>query len=144
MCAVCHTFDKGGPTRVGPNLYGIAGEQIAAVPGFNFSSALKGHKGTWTEQNLNDWLKNPDAFASGTYMTFPGIPSDSQRNDVVAYLESLQDGTSKDQAKRRSGGGERRAEVGPYRAASSRRVRAPAALPAVPDSNAAAPASATA
>lgn len=99
MCAVCHTFNKGGPTRVGPNLYGIAGEQIAGVPEFDFSSALKAHKGTWTDQNLKDWLKNPDAFAPGTYMTFPGIPSNSQRDDVVAYLESLRDDTSKDQAK---------------------------------------------
>jgi cytochrome c len=99
MCGACHTFDKGGSRRVGPNLYGIAGEQIADVPGFNFSSALKAHKGVWTEQNLNDWLKNPNAFAPGTYMTFPGVPSDSQRQDVIAYLESLKDNTGRNQAK---------------------------------------------
>ena len=26
-CAACHTFEKNGPNRVGPNLYGILGDK---------------------------------------------------------------------------------------------------------------------
>src|SRR5882757_7401868 len=69
-CAVCHTFDKGGATKIGPNLFGIVGEAIAEGKGYQFSDALKGKHGTWDVDTLNDWLYKPQAFAKGTKMTF--------------------------------------------------------------------------
>jgi cytochrome c len=89
-CAVCHTFDKGGQNRIGPNLFGIVGEPIAeGKGGFAFSDALKAHKGNWDVATLNDWLYKPQAFAKGTKMTFVGLPKAKDRADIVAYLESL-------------------------------------------------------
>jgi cytochrome c len=89
-CAVCHTFDKGGPNRIGPNLFGIVGEPIAGGKGgFAFSDALKAHKGTWDIATLNVWLFKPQAFAKGTKMTFVGLPKAKDRADLEAYLESL-------------------------------------------------------
>ncbi len=86
-CTTCHTFDKGGPNRVGPNLYGIVGDEIAhGRGGFAFSDALKAKGGTWTVDNLNAWLTNPQAFAKGTKMTFAGFPKAKDRADVIAYL----------------------------------------------------------
>jgi len=91
-CATCHTFDKGGPNRVGPNLYGIVGDEIAHDRGgYSFSAALKGKGGTWTIDNLNDWLFKPSNFAKGTKMTFVGLPKAKDRADVIAYLNSLSD-----------------------------------------------------
>jgi cytochrome c len=94
LCAACHTFDKGGPNRIGPNLYGVLGSPIAEDRGgFAFSSALQGKgKGqTWTLDNLNAWLFKPQQFAQGTKMTFIGLPKAEDRANVVAYLNSMSD-----------------------------------------------------
>jgi cytochrome c len=92
QCLACHTFAKGEPGKVGPNLYGVVGRQVASVPGFNYSSALKAMGGTWTFDALNKWLTDPRADVAGTMMTFAGIPSEKQRADVIAYLNSNSDG----------------------------------------------------
>ncbi len=89
QCTACHHFNKGGGTLVGPDLYGVYGTKIASVPGYSFSAALKKHTGDWETSNLNEWLKSPSTFAPGTYMTFPGLPSQQDRDDVIAYLKSL-------------------------------------------------------
>jgi cytochrome c len=91
-CAACHTFEKGGPNRVGPNLFGIVGDHKGeGRGGFNFSAAMKAKGGTWTIDDLNQFIANPKAFVPGTAMGFAGIPKDSERADVLAYLNSLSD-----------------------------------------------------
>jgi cytochrome c len=88
LCKVCHTFDKGGATLIGPNLYGVVGKKIASHEGVTYTPALKAKEGNWTYENLDLWLTNPQAFAAGTAMAFPGIPDIKKRADVIAYLRS--------------------------------------------------------
>ena len=90
-CAACHDFTKGGPNKVGPNLFGIVGDKKGEGRGFNFSAAMKGKGGTWTIDDLNKFIDNPKGFVPGTAMGFAGIQKDSERADVIAYLNSLSD-----------------------------------------------------
>ena len=92
QCASCHTFEKGGPNRVGPNLYDIVGhERGTGRGGFNFSAAMKAKGGEWSYDELNEFLKNPRGAIPGTNMTFAGLSRDTVRADVIAYLRSLSD-----------------------------------------------------
>jgi cytochrome c len=89
VCQTCHTFEKNGPNRVGPNLYGILGDHVGEGRGFNFSAGMKAKGGTWNYDNLNAFIANPKAAIPGTAMGFAGIQKDSQRADVIIYLRSL-------------------------------------------------------
>ena len=88
VCKVCHKFDKGGGTLIGPDLYGVVGRKIASVEGFNYTPALKAHEGDWTYEKLDSWLKNPQAFAPGTAMAFPGVADDKKRAAIIAFLRT--------------------------------------------------------
>ncbi len=89
-CKACHTADKGGKNKVGPNLWDIVGKAKAAA-GFKFSGALKGLGGTWTYKDLDGFLADPKGFAKGTKMGFAGVKKPKARAHLIAYLRSLSD-----------------------------------------------------
>lgn len=88
-CQACHSFEKGGPNKVGPDLWDVVERKKAAHEGFEYSAALKEKGGTWTYADLDEFLTNPKVYAKGTKMGFAGIASPQDRANVIAYLRTL-------------------------------------------------------
>ena len=90
-CKACHSADKGGAHKVGPNLWDVVGRAKAGAQGYRFSGVLAGLGGAWTFADLDAFLAKPKAFAPGTRMTFAGVRKAADRAALIAYLRSLSD-----------------------------------------------------
>jgi cytochrome c len=90
QCAICHTVERGGDNRFGPNLFGVVGHKAGTVPGFAYSNAFKTRANwEWTEDALGGWVMFPSMMVPGTAMgVFQGI-AERDRDDLVAYLATL-------------------------------------------------------
>jgi len=90
-CGACHSFEEGGPAKIGPPLWGVVGRKIASVEGFAYSDALAEKEGAWDYQNLDAFLAQPREWAPGTKMAFAGLTKPEERADLILYLRSLSD-----------------------------------------------------
>jgi cytochrome c len=94
-CQACHDGTKGGPNKVGPNLFGVVDRPIASHEAFAYSSAMKdfskGSSEKWTFDHLNHFLAAPKKYVAGTAMGFAGLQKDTDRANVILYLHTLSD-----------------------------------------------------
>jgi len=88
-CQSCHTVEKDGGHRIGPNLHGILNSKAAAKPGYSYSPAMKAKAAeglVWTGQELHAYLEKPQAHVPRTTMSFIGLKKPEDRRDLIAYL----------------------------------------------------------
>ena len=90
-CEQCHDLTKGGPNKIGPNLFGVVDRPRASHPGFAYSGAMKGKPGNWTYDELFKFIKAPGVDIPGTKMSFAGVRSEKDRINLIAYLRSNAD-----------------------------------------------------
>jgi cytochrome c len=90
-CEQCHDLSKGGPNKIGPNLWGVVGRPRASHPGFEYSSAMKSKGGAWSYDELFKFLKSPGAYIPGTKMSFAGLSKAQDRIDIISYLRTDMD-----------------------------------------------------
>jgi cytochrome c len=86
QCRSCHVIDAQGAHRVGPNLHGVFGREVGTAEGFTYSAALQSADFTWTAEQLDHWLENPQTFLPGNRMAFAGLRDATERRDVIAYV----------------------------------------------------------
>ena len=94
-CVACHTVEKGGANKTGPNLWDIVNRPIASHEGFSYSAAIKefsqGGSVKWDYEHLDHFLTSPKGFIKGTAMGFAGVKKVDERANLIAYLRTLSD-----------------------------------------------------
>lgn len=105
VCASCHDFTQGGPNRIGPNLWGVAGRKIASHPGFAYSAAMSAQAGNWSYDRLFTYLESPARAVPGNKMGYAGMRRPEDRAALIKYLASLGSASPPFPAPQSGGGG---------------------------------------
>jgi cytochrome c len=94
-CGVCHKIGPAAANFVGPELNGVVGRKAGTVPGYSYSDGVKNAGFDWDSDKLHTWITNPKAMIAGTKMIFPGLPKESDRDNVIAYISQFKADGSK-------------------------------------------------
>ena len=88
-CKVCHQIGESAKNFVGPELNGLIGRKTGSVPDYNYSDANKDSGIVWDEAKLKDYLLSPKTVVPGTKMIFAGLPKETDRDNLIAFLSQF-------------------------------------------------------
>lgn len=94
-CKICHQIGAGAKNFVGPELNGLDGRKTGAVEGYSYSEANKSSGITWNEEEFKKYITNPQATIPHTKMVFAGLPKDTDRDNLWAYISQFKADGSK-------------------------------------------------
>jgi cytochrome c len=95
-CKVCHRIGEGATNFVGPELNGLDGRKTGSVEGYAYSDANKNSGITWSEDEFKKYITNPQAVIPHTKMIFAGLPKESDRDNIWAFISQFKaDGSKK-------------------------------------------------
>ena len=85
QCKICHSFEAGGRTLVGPDLHGVFGRKAGTVGAP--SPAMRDSGIVWNDATLAEFLRDPRAMVPGNKMSFPGIADPAALTALIARLK---------------------------------------------------------
>ena len=90
-CSACHSIKKGGKNKIGPALYNVLGRNVAALDNYKYSKALVAYGKAWTFEEMNGFLKKPQAYIKGTKMAFAGLKKEKDRASIILFMNQNSD-----------------------------------------------------
>ena len=88
-CKACHKADEAS-NGVGPHLVAIIDREVANIGDFRYSNPMAELSGVWDIERISAFVANPKSFLPGTKMSFAGLKKDTDRANLISYLQSLQ------------------------------------------------------
>ena len=90
-CSACHSIKKSGKNKIGPALYNVLGRNVAALNDYKYSKALAAYGKSWTFEEMNGFLKKPQAYIKGTKMAFAGLKKEKDRASIILFMNQNSD-----------------------------------------------------
>ena len=90
-CLACHSIEKGGPNKIGPNIFGVLNRKAGSVSGYKYSKAMLAYGKVWSFEEMDGFLTKPKDWIKGTKMSFMGLKSVKDRAAVILYMNENTD-----------------------------------------------------
>tara|TARA_B100001971_G_C17934215_1_gene404282 strand:- start:33 stop:563 length:531 start_codon:yes stop_codon:yes gene_type:complete len=90
-CLACHSIEKGGPNKIGPNIFAVLNRRAGSVSGYKYSKAMAAYEKVWSFEEMNGFLTKPKDWIKGTKMSFAGLKNAKDRAAVILYLNKNTD-----------------------------------------------------